>query len=102
VINKKELEFSGLGMIMSLIFLVMVWGAVHVYWLGEPFKNWSSILISIYILICTWAFPYIIKEVEQQIEKVLQSPLGFLLWSGIYIFYYLISPFLYMYYKFFD
>lgn len=97
MINKKELEFSGLGMIMSLIFLVMVWGAVHVYWLGEPFKNWSSILISIYILICTSAFPYIIKNLEQRIEALLKSRFGFLLWNVFYLFYYLLSPFFYVY-----
>ena len=75
--NKKEFEFSGLGMIMSLFYLVLVFGAVHVYWLGEPFKSWLSILISIYILICTWAFPYIIKKLEQRIEFLLKRAFGF-------------------------
>jgi len=89
-------------MIMSLFYLVLVFGAVHIYWLGEPFESWLSILISIYILICTWAFPYILKEAEQQIEIILRGPLGFLLWNVIYLFYYSISPFLYMYYKFSD
>lgn len=89
-------------MIMSLFFLVMVWGAVHAYWLGEPFKSWLSILISIYLLICTWAFPYILKKLEQRIENLLKSGFGFLLWNFFYLFYYLISPFLYAYYRFYD
>jgi len=100
MINKKEFEFSGLGMILSLFYLVLLFGALHIYWLGEPFESWLSIFMTLYLLICTWAFPYIVKEVGEQIEAALKGPLGFLLWSGIYIFYYLISPFLYLYFKF--
>lgn len=100
IINKKKFEFSGLGMIMSLILLVFSFSLVHGYWLGEPFESYLSILVTLYLLMCTWAFPYIIKELgrsDQEVEKM-----GYTIFKGINFVVYFVAPVVYLYLKYFD
>lgn len=100
-INKKKFEFSGLGMIMSLILLVFSFALVHGYWLGEPFESYLSILVTLYLLTCTWAFPYIIKELGERFEHDVERT-GFTIFQGMSVLAYFIAPFIYFYLKYFD
>ncbi len=98
--NKKRFEFSSLGMIMSLILLVFSFALVHGYWLGEPFESGLSIVVTLYLLLCTWAFPYILKELDRfghDMEKV-----GFTIFQGMSIVAYFVAPIIYFYLKYFD
>ena len=98
--KKKEFEFSGIGMILSLIFLFISFLLLHAYWLGEPFQSFLSILVTFYLLVCTWAFPYIIKEVipsDHDMERLGQTIL-----RGMYVVFYVVAPVIYLYLKFFD
>lgn len=100
MINKRKFEFSGLGMVMSLVFLIFYFALVHGYWLGKPFDSWLSILFTFYLLICTWAFPYIIKEIMPSDHNV--ERLGQTILRGLYVVAYIVAPVIYFYLKFFD
>jgi hypothetical protein len=99
-INKKKFEFSGMGMFISLIYLVMSFVLFHGYLLGEPFESFMSILVTIYLITCTWAFPYIIKEVERFDDKI--ERIGYTIFKGLSVIAYIFAPFIYLYLKYFD
>lgn len=101
MINKEKFEFSGLGMIMSLVLLVFSFALVHGYWLGEPFESWLSIIVTLYLLLCTWALPYIIKELVERFNGDIEKT-GFTIFQGMSIVAYFIAPLIYFYLKFFD
>lgn len=100
--GKRKLEFSFLGVIMGGAFFFLSFVLLHDYWIGKPFENFLSIVVTTYLVICTAVFPYIIKEMGHIIETVIKTPLGFLFTKGMYVFFYFVAPFLYLYFKFFD
>lgn len=89
-------------MVMSLFYLFISFILLHAYVIGEPFESILSILITFYLLACAWALPYILNEMGKVIEAALKSPVGFLLWNGIYIIFYFTAPFIYLNLKFFS
>lgn len=89
-------------MIMSIFYLSISFILLHAYVIGEPFESFLSILVTFYLLACAWALPYIIREMDEIIEAAHKSPLGFLLWNGIYVIFYFLAPFIYLYLKFFS
>lgn len=87
-------------MILSFIFLFISFLFLHAYWLGEPFQSFLSILVTFYLLVCTWTFPYIIKEVmpsDHDVERLGQTIL-----RGMYVVFYVVAPVIYLYLKFFE
>lgn len=100
-INKKKFEFSGLGMIMGLIYLVIFFALFHGYFLGPPFESFISILVTFYLIICTWAFPYIIKEVNRfDDDEIIR--IGQTIFKGLSVIGYIFAPLVYLYLKHFD
>ncbi len=88
-------------MILSLVLLTFSFALVHGYWLGEPFQSWLSIFVTIYFLVCTWAFPYIFKGLIERSEYDMKRT-GFTLFRGMMIMPYFVAPFIYVYLKYFD
>lgn len=89
-------------MIMSLIFLFISFILLHGYLLGDPFESYLSILVTLYLLACAWAFPYILKEMNHIIESVIKSPISFILAKGMYVIFYFLAPIVFIKLKFFD
>lgn len=97
-IKKNKIEFSGLGMVISLVLLVVFFGLVHGYLEIEPFENYLSILIGLYFVIASWAFPYILKELMESIFDVERIPMSMIMILALAS--YSIAPFIYLYFKF--
>jgi len=100
--QSKKLEFSRMGFIIAsfLFFFTIIF--LHVAWIGSIFESFLSILVTIYLGICTWAFSYTLKELDHIVDLVLEKPLGRVILLFMYLVLYLISPFLFIQFKFFD
>lgn len=99
-IRKKEFKFSGLGFILGAFYFFLSASLLHIYWLGNPFESLLSVLVIIYLGVCTWAYSYIFKEMERfdsEIEK-----LGYTIFKGLTVVLYLVAPMIYIYLKYFD
>lgn len=89
-------------MVMSLFYLFISFILLHAYVIEDPFESILSILVTFYLLACAWALPYILNEMGEIIESVIKSPISFLLTQGMYVVFYFISPFIYIYLKYFS
>jgi hypothetical protein len=77
-------------MILSLFYLFLSFVLLHGYLLGESFESYLSILVTLYLLTCTWAFPYIIKELmlsDHEVER-----LGLTILKGMSVVFYFLLP----------
>lgn len=98
--NKKKFEFSGVSFILGCFYFFLAFVLLHGYWIGEPFESFLSLLATIYLGACTWAFPYIIAELEQ-LDSVVER-LGYTIFEALSIVLYFFAPFVYIWLKFFN
>lgn len=99
IINKK-FKFSVISFILGCFYCFLSFVLLHAYWIGEPFESFLSLLVTIYLGACTWAFPYIVKEFERFDDDV--ERIGFTIFEGLSVLAYFAAPFIYFYLKFFD
>jgi len=106
MINKKEFEFSSIHFILGCLFFFLIFSALHVYWLGEPFETFLSILITLYLGVCTWAYSYIhggpTGEGKGGRKIDVWARKARMFYKAFWVIIYIIAPFLYLYFKFFD
>lgn len=100
--KKEKIEFSGLGFIAGCFCFFFSFIFLHTAWLGNPFESLLSILVIIYLGICTWTLSYTLKELDKIIDFVIEKPLGHVILTGVYIVLYFVSPVVFIWLKFFD
>jgi hypothetical protein len=106
--GKRKLEFSFLGVILGGAFFFPFFILLHGYWIGEPFKSFSSIIVTTYLILCTAAFPYIIKELDR-IDSYMErrgdtffKGLFSFFFKGLLVLIYFVAPMVYIWLKFFE
>lgn len=98
IINKKDFEFSGIAFILGSFFFFLFFAVAHAYWLGQPFEGPVSILVTIYLALCTWAFSYIFKALDWLDDFVERVGTFF---RGLWVALYLVAPLIYIYLRFY-
>jgi hypothetical protein len=101
-VDKNEVDFPWLWWLLSFILLVIFFVVLHLYWIGPPFESFLSFIVTIYLLVCAWAFPNIRKELGQIVEGILKNSWSFLISRGMYFVFWLFAPFMYVYFNFIE
>lgn len=99
--HNKMLIFSHIGFIIGSFMFLFVFIFSHSAWIGNSFQSLLSIIVTIYLGLCTWAFSYILNDLNHVVERVLEKPFGHVLLLFIYFGMYIISPFIFIQIKFF-
>lgn len=94
--NRRKFEFSAMGFFVGCFFFFLSFVLLHAYWIGNTFESILSILITIYLGACTWAFSYVLNELDRIIDLVMQRPLGFTISKGLYVIFYFTAPLIYL------
>lgn len=106
--GKRKLEFSFLGVIIGGAFFFLSFILLHGYWIGEPFKSFLSIIVTTYLVLCTAAFPYLIKEfdridlyMERRGNAFFKGLFSFF-FKGLLVLIYFVAPIVYIWLRFFE
>lgn len=99
---EKKLEFSAMGFFLGGFFFSLSFVLLHAYWLGNPFENLLSIIVTIYLGTCTWVFSYILKYVLKELDKIKFNPSGpiFFFFKGLLVLLYFVAPAVYIWLRF--
>ncbi|MCA9767093.1 MAG: hypothetical protein KC455_11835 [Carnobacterium sp.] len=98
--SKKKTKFSVISFILGCFYFFLSFVLLHAYWIGGPFESFLSLLVTIYLGACTWAFPYIIAELDQ-LDSVSER-LGYTIFEVLSIVLYFVAPFIYIWLEFFN
>lgn len=100
--QSEKLEFSRRGFIIGSFLFFLTFTFSHSAWIGNFFESLLSIIVTIYLGICTWALSHTLKELDYIIDTVLEKPLGRVILLFVYLGLYFISPLVFIRLKFFD
>lgn len=100
--KKEKLEFSVAGFIHGCFYFFFSFVFLHASWIGNSFESPLSILVTIYLGICTWALSYTLKNLDWIIDFIIEKPLGHVILLFVYLVLYFVSPVVYIWLKFFN
>jgi hypothetical protein len=83
---------------LGILYFFLFFAVAHVYWLGELFESILSILVTIYLALCTWAFSYIFNSLDWLDEFIKRNGTFY---QALWVVLYLVAPFIYVYLRFY-